>query len=351
MKAPKIAVAGLALVFALSLLTVFAQTTPEKKQGTKKPEAKKVERIPKEIEAIMQEGLATRQGRQDIPFSIFKYVVYPALDNNFYPEFLFKAKNSALDYAPVAGNAGQLESRPKVFLQFSHEDATGVLKAMAQAKVDPIFATESASYDPEKEEWYSFGIALPAGKYVLSMAIATADLKKVGVAYCNFELMGPETYKSTLVASEVFFCKSMDQIQPDRGLAIHKSEVTWGGLKIVPIIPTTITVGDNLNVIFFIYGGTPGPAEAGQRPQYNFEVAYEVQKEDGQAAIKWTPQNYVSYLICQEFPLVQTLSIKDDKGERQETRPLTAGKFILVAQITDKISGLKLDIKAPFEVK
>ena len=111
-----------------------------------------------------------------------------------------------------------------------------------------------------------------------------------------------------------------------------------------------IKVGDNLEIFFFVLGaGVKDPAA--QRPVNDLEVNFEVQGEDGKAAIKWAPQAYEVYFINQPLPLIQTLQIKDDKGERVEKKPLPAGKYTLLAQITDKVAGTKADTKVAFEVK
>ena len=68
-------------------------------------------------------------------------------------------------------------------------------------------------------------------------------------------------------------------------------------------------------------------------------------------AIKWAPAAFEAYLVNQALPLVQTLQIKDDKGERIEKRPLPAGKYFLLANVTDKVSGMKGQTKVGFEVK
>lgn len=355
MRSQKIFVAGLAFVFAFAfgLITSFAQENAPKSKNPQKPPAKSQDKtiMPKEIEAILQEGMPARQGRQDIPFSIFKNIVYPAQGNCLYPLFFFRAKNSAFDFGPAAGTPSQLEPRARIYLLLFKADEKGNFKPQIRAATRLGFKSESASFDPDKEDWYSFGLPLPVGKYVLSMALTSPDLKKIGVGYYDFELPGPESYKSSLMISEPLIYKSIEEIQPEKEIMVHRGLITWGGLEVIPLIPETVSLGEDLNMVFFIYGAAPAPQKQGQRPQYDIEIAYEVQKENGEAAAKWSPQTYQSYFINQEFPLVQTLLIKDAKGEHQERKPLTAGKFILSFQIKDKISGLSVERKLPFEIK
>ena len=85
---------------ALSLVTGLSAG---QKQKDKKSQTSKQEKIfiPKEIKAILAEGLAGQQGRQDIPVSIFYSLFLPA-QQNFHDVFFLKIKNSALGFAPVS---------------------------------------------------------------------------------------------------------------------------------------------------------------------------------------------------------------------------------------------------------
>jgi hypothetical protein len=383
MKAPKFVVFGFLLVFGLSLSTVFAQATPQRPQEPKKPEAKPAQKeiIPKEIKAIMQEGLATRQGRQDIPFTIFKSLVFP-VQGGMHAVVFFKAKNSDIGYAapapaapapknqpaqpaPAAPAAGMLEARLALALEYLQTDAAGALKTYKDATFGVNLQTESAGYDPNKEEWYSFGYPLPFGKYTLVMLFAHADpktgkpdIKKVGVGYYDLVLPGPDTYQNTLETTPLFFAKNIEQMPSyEARPTVHKGLFTYSVLQIVPNIDSVVTAEDKsqIEVLFFILGAKAKdepsaqaqPAVQPTPPKYEIEINFEVQKEDGTTVIKWQAQNYVSPLVDQTLPLKRTLKT----GEKIEQKDLEAGKYTLGIKIMDKVSGLTLDKKMPFEVK
>jgi hypothetical protein len=61
---------------------------------------------------------------------------------------------------------------------------------------------------------------------------------------------------------------------------------------------------------------------------------------------------YDSPFIEQPIPVPTTKKVKitDDKGERLEDRPLDPGSYELVLNITDKVSGLALEKRIPFEL-
>jgi len=368
MRAPKIAVAALAVAFALSVFSVFAQAATETQQDTRKPEAKQQERIyiPKEIKAVMQEGLATRQGRQDIPFSVFQDFFFPTQVENLHTVFFFKAQNAALGFAapapppapkkkgeqpPAAAPEGVLEAPLDVFLQFLQPDGTGALKTYQEAFVPVTLQEESAGFDPAKEEWYSINYLLPPGTYTLAMALTSKDLKKVGVAYLDFTLPGPASYAQTLETTPMFFVKSMEQMQtPENRIMIHKGYFTYSVLQIVPDLAETVKPGEQVELFYYVFGARPKSAEPGQQPVYDMEVDYEVQQEDGTVAIKWAPSTSAISIISQPLPLKQTVKITKGEEEHTETRDLTAGKYVLVITVKDKVSGESVQKKLPFEI-
>jgi hypothetical protein len=350
MKALRTIAAGLALLSVISMPSVSAQAASgtQGKGQEVKPPAKAS--MPKEVAAIIQEGLATRQGRQDIPFSIFKQIVLPAQSGNLYPVFCFKAKNGDLGYVPSASGSGEMETTINVFFQFYQSGEAIPLKPLFGGKSLAVLKSDGAGYDPEKEDWYSFGLAMPAGKYTLAMVLATPDMKKMSVGYCDVSLPAAETYQAALWLTEPVIVKTLEQVEPDPRPTVHRGYLSWGAMKVVADIAGGIASGENLEVLFFVLGAAvKDPAAV--RPANDLEVYFEVQGEDGKAAIKWAPASFEAYFINQALPLVQTLQIKDDKGERLEKRPLPAGKYILLANVTDKVSGLKGQAKVGFEVK
>jgi hypothetical protein len=370
MKFPRILAAGLALVFTLSLFAAFAQATPTKQRETKPQETKQPEkiRVPKEIKAILQEGLATRKGRQDIPFTIFKTYEFP-VQGGLHTVFFFRAKNSDLGFAapapaPAAKAQGQeaqpappateaLEANLNIYYQFLQTDASGATKIFREGHIPFLFQEDSATYNPDKEDWYSFGYPLPPGKYTLAMALATPDLKRAGVGYYDFTLPGPDSYQQTLGTTPIFFTKKVEQMQsPEMMLTVHRGYFTYSVLQIVPNIDNVVTAEDKgqIEVFFYIFGAKT-KEESGQQPKNAIEVTYEVDGPDGKSAIKWETQKYDFALVSQPLPLQQTLLIKDEKGERTEKRDLTPGKYDLVINITDTVSGETLQKKVPFEVK
>jgi hypothetical protein len=379
MKFPKIIVIGLALVFTTTLFAASNQTPPAKQKEAKSQETKQPERIriPKEIKAIMQEGLATREGRQDIPFKIFKTYEFP-VQGGLHIIFCFKAKNTDLGFAaptpapppagkpqaqqapPAAPAAGTLEANLNIYYQFLQTDATGTTKIFKEGHIPFSFQEESSSYDPDKEEWYSFGYPLPSGKYTLAMAMVSPDMKRVGVEYYDFTLPGPDSYQNTIDTTPIFFTKKVDQMQsPEMILTVHKGFFTYSVLQIVPNIDNVVTPEDRgqIELLYYIFGAKikeeagQQPKETGQQPKYDIEATYEVRQTDGKSAIKWETRNYDYTLISQPLPLKQTLKITDDKGERIETRDLPPGKYDLVINLKDMVSGETVEKKVPVEVK
>ena len=349
MKAPRMIAACLAL---LAVMTVSAQAASgiQGKKEDAKPPAKAA--MPKEVSALIQEGLATRQGRQDIPFNLFKQLVLPAQNNNLFPVFFFKAKNGDLGYAPSASGSGEMETTLNAFFQFFQHDATGALKPFWGGKPLAMLKTSGEGYNPEAEDWYSFGLAMPAGKYTMALVLASPDLKKMSVGYSDVTLPGPESLQSTIWPTDPVIVKAMEQVEPDQRLTIHRGSYLWGALQVVANLAAETAPGENLEILFFVLGAA-AKDPAAPRPVNDLEVYFEVQSGDGKSAIKWAPQAYESFFINQPLPLLQTLQTTDEKGAvvKTEKKPLPAGKYVLVCQITDKVAGTKADTKVAFEVK
>jgi hypothetical protein len=385
MKAPRIVVVALVLVFALSFIAGFTQAAPGPKQEAKKQDTKQPQReiIPKEVKAVIQEGLATRQGRQDIPFTVFKSQIFP-VQGGMHAVLFFKAKNADFGYAapvppapgaknqpaqPAAPAPGTLEARLALAIELFQPDPTGALKSGREYTLPMNLQTDAAGYDPNKEEWYSVGFALPFGKYTVAMVICpvdpkkgTADIKKLGVAYHDFVLPGPETYAGALETTPVLLVRSMESMPTyEPRPTVHRALFTYSVLQIVPNIDNVVTAEDKgqIEAIFFILGAKPKdePAQMQslptqqqaqpQQPKYDIEINYEVQKEDGSTAVKWQSQSYLNPLVDQTLPLKKTTKT----GDKTEVKDLEPGKYSLVLKILDKVSQLKLEKKVPFEVK
>ncbi|HPW17694.1 MAG TPA: hypothetical protein PLP83_04880 [Candidatus Aminicenantes bacterium] len=352
MKASRTFAAVLALAAMAGALSVPAGAAigPQGKKQEAKPQTK-ASSMPKEVAAIIQEGLATRQGRQDIPFSLFKHLVLPAQGQNLYPVFFFKARNGDLGYAPSAAGTGEMEAPVVVFFQFLHDTPAGTLAPMISGRASGVLKTDGAGYSPENEDWYSLGLALPAGTYTLALVLASPDMKKMSVAYTDVTLPAPEAYAASLWPTAPVIVAAMEQVEQDQRPTLHRGYFTWGALKVAPNFRGDIAVGENLEVFFFVLGAAD-KVSAG-RTVNDFEVEYEIQDPEGKPAIKWAAQAYETYFINQPLPLIQTLQTMNEKGEvlSTEKKPLEAGKYVLAIKVTDKLSGKKAEAKMDFSVR
>lgn len=351
MKAPRTITAALAVLFIVSVLALSVQAAPGPQKGKTEVKPQPKPSLPKEVAAVIQEGLATRQGRQDIPFTLFKTLILPAQQSNLYPVFFFKAKNGDLGYAPSATGSGQMETTLNVFFEFMQPDATGALKPKFGGKSQAVLATDGTGYSADKEDWYSIGLALPPGKYTMALVLTTPDLKKISIAYQDVTLPGPEAFETALWPTDPVVVTAMDQVEPDQRPTIHRGYFAWGAAKVSTNASAEIKSGENLEILFFVLGATQkDPTSA--KPTLDLVADFQVLDEAGKPAIKWAPQSYELYLINQPLPLFQTLQKQDEKGTvlSTEKKPLPAGKYTLVADITDKVSGKKGQAKMPFTV-
>lgn len=360
MRAKRIIIPTLLVIMVFSMMTFLGAAKQKDK-----PQAKAQERvfIPKEVKAIIQEGLASRQGRQDIPVTIFDSLFLPAREN-FHVVFFMNITNSALGYAPAATTPAapavkkgpqevapqeaveQLQANFNVFLQFNRFDEAGALQLAREVYIPSSIQVPAAGFEPDKEDMYSIGYPMPTGHYLLALAVTSLDLKKVGVSYCEFTLPDSTQFAKEMDTTPIFFVKQMDQMSGvEQRTMFHKGSFTYSVLKIVPNLEKVFNAGENLDIFFYIFGPQPN-----QSQQYDIEVNFEVKKGE-ESNVRWSPQAYNSPLISQPLPLKQTVKIKDDKGERTEQRDLPAGKYTLVISILDKATQNKATKNVEFEVK
>jgi len=364
MKAKGIIVPVLLIALVLSLMTSLSVAAQQKDKDKKKEQAKQPEKvfIPKEVKSLIQEGLADRQGRQDIPVNIFQSLYLPAREN-FQIVFLMNIKNSALGFAPVTSAPAEPKAEKKgpqetpvqeaveklqagfnVFLQFNRLNDAGEPDVFKEVYVPAKIQVPAAGFDPEKEDVYSVGYPLPFGHYLLAAAVTSLDLQSIGIAYHEFTIPDPAQFSKTLDTTPIFFVKQMDQMESvEQSTAFHRGFFTYSVLKIVPNIEKVFQPGENLDIFFFIFGAQPN-----QSQQYDIEINFEI-KQGEQSSIKWSAQTYNSPLISQPLPMKQTVRIKKgEEPERTEQRDLPAGSYTLVINILDKVSqntGVKtLDI-------
>jgi len=323
-------------------------------KNKKKDQSKAGEKIyiPKEVKAVIQEGLASRKGRQDIPIDLFHSLYLPAREN-FHAVFLMNIKNSDLGFgpaeaapaAPKAKESGPQETSAEeaaqnlqagfnVFLQFDTLDEAGVPHLFREVYVPTTLQVPATGYDPEKAELYSVSYPLPFGHYLLSIAITSLDLQKIGTAYHEFTIPDPSQFSKNLDTSSVFFIKQIEQMEAvEPRTVFHKGYFTYSVLKIVPNLQKIFRTGENLDIFFFIFGAQPNPSQ-----QYEIEINFEVKKGE-ESSLKWAPQTYNSPLISQPLPMKQTVKIKKgDEPEKIEQRDLPAGSYTLVINMLDKIS-------------
>ncbi len=338
-------------IIAFSVLAGSLEAAPaaQSKKAAAKAETKSS--MPKEVMALIQEGLVTRQGRQDIPFAIFKSLALPAQGSHLYPVFFFKAKNKDIGYVPSAAGSGDMESTLNVFFEFFEAAEGAAPKPMFGGRALAALRTDGAGYDPEKEDWYTLGLAVPPGKYTLALALTTPDMSKMSVAYHDIALPGPEVFQTALWPTKPGILVSLDQVDQDTRPTVHRGHFTWGSVRFVTNETGQISVGENLEVYFFVLGAAVKDPAA-PRPANELEIYFEVHDEADEPAIKWTPLTAEAYFINQPLPLVQTLQHKeDDKVVKEEKKALEAGKYALVIKIEDKVSGKKGEARMPFEIK
>lgn len=345
-------------IFALSLIALPST----QRQKPQQPKGGPIY-IPDEVKKVMLTGMANRQPRLDIPFTITQNIFLPAVEG-LYSIFFLKIKNADLGFHPIsqeqllnkndsgpqesqiqAASGSRLQASFNMFLMFN------ILEGDRQKTVREVYVPcniveDASAINLEEENYYTFGYPLFAGHYLLSVALTSLDLKKIGVQYYEFTLPDPASFQEAMETTPIFFIKSFERLEaPEMRTTLHREYFTYSVLKIVPNIERIFKVGENLDIFFFIFGAQPTAEQ-----KFNIEINYEVKKDD-EIAIRWIPQSYDNPLVSQPLPLKQPVIIKQGEEQRQETRDLPEGKYILGVQIQDKVSGKALTKTIDFEIK
>ncbi|MGB8951284.1 MAG: hypothetical protein WCC06_01270 [Candidatus Aminicenantales bacterium] len=328
-------VATVFLVVAMSLLLLasasFAQQSEEKVS------------IPGKVRSALQQGLASQQGQQDIPFTITQSLYLPARER-LHNVFFLKIKNADLGFAP--STPSQLQAALNIFLQIHRTDAGTPGQVVKEVVIPVTLEEDSASYDPEKEEIYLFAYPLPPGKYLLATAMASQGLKKIGTSYYEFTLPNLALPSNNLETTPVFFIKDLKEMEsPETTVMVHKGFFTYSTLSIEPKITPTFAPGENAEVFYFIFG-----AAQNEEQKFMIEVTYELKKGE-ETVIRWQPAICASPVVSQPLPMKQTVIVGTEQEEKQEERDLEPGNYTLTFKIEDKISGKTATRTLDIEVK
>jgi hypothetical protein len=347
---------GLSLAWA-SASNLLALQNKQKKQ--------QVIYIPKPVKTVIQEGIETRETRQDFPFALLHHFYFPA-QQNIHNVFIFQVKNSDLGFVPAdapdksqikkeeavtdqespAAQTAELKAECHIFLQFNGLE-NGVPADLVKEVYIPFnLEAEEASYDPEREEIYSTGYPLEPGDYLLSMAIASKNLERIGTTYLELSLPSPFGAAEELKTTPLFFVKNLTQVpNPETRAMAHKGFFAYSILQIEPNLERVFFPTDNLDIFFFIIGAQPN-----DQNQYDIEISYEILQGE-EPFVRYQPTKYNSPLISQPLPLKRTVLIKSAQEEKRESKNLEPGTYTLSISIKDEISGKILQKTMDFEVK
>ncbi len=358
--------AGLVLLSGLILNLILSPSlTAQGKKQENQAKKSKVIIIPDEVKKVFEEGIPTREVRQDIPFTIIQHIYLPdfPVRRNLHNIIYFKVKNADLGYAPLTPGiepqkkeeetssifqsiASKFQAHSHVFLQFNRLENNVVGEVVREVYTPVILQVDGNSYEPDKEELYTARNLVTHGDYLLSMAIASADLKRIGTQYFEFSIPDETSFTNRLEMTPILLIDEIKQLSSrEKKASVHKGLFKYIIYEMGLNIEKIFYPGDNLELFFYVLGAQPG--EGGQ---YAIEVDYGVIKGE-EIVIRYSPGTYNNPLIQQHLPLKRKLIIKSESGEKEEIRELEPGKYTLSMKITDKVSGNSFEKKVEFEVK
>ena len=351
--------ASLVLVSGLILsLLLSPSLIAQEQEQTTKAQTSKIVIIPDQVKKVFDEGMPTRQVRPDIPFSVTEHLYFPA-GQNLYTIILFKVKNADLGFAPTGPEkkkeealtafeteASKLQARSHLFLQFNKLENNVPGEILQEVYIPLNLQEDSSTYEPEKEDFYSAGYLLTPGNYLLSMAVCSQKLEKIGTQYYEFSLPEIAALTDTLITTPIFLVKAQKYLEsPERRPTAHKGSFVYSIVNIEPNVEKVFSSEDNLGLFFYIFG-----AQQDEAGKFSIEVAFDIMKGE-EKAILFSPQKYDAPLINQELPLVRTVLIKSEEGDKTEKREVEAGTYTLKMTITDNVSGKSIIKSIDFDVR
>jgi len=312
--------------------------------------------IPAEILSILKSGLDTRTPNTGILFDVFKSLYLPA-QQNMHGIFFFKCKNADLDFQgatqPTAEEVSSFESTPtqlisrnNIYLYFKQLDGD----YEKQIYVPFNQKADGLTYEPEEEVYYSIGYPLPAGEYVLAMAIASPDYSKVGTQYYEFSLPNSAAF-TEIEITPPFFVNKMNEMQAvEMQPEVHKRFFTYSLYQMDPNIEHLFSPGDNLDIFFYIFG-----IQANAEGKYDIEIDYSISQEE-ELVIRYATTPYEYPVVSQPLPMKKTVIIKttDPDGnvtEKTETQDLDLGTYTFAIEIKDNLSGKSTTKSVEIEVR
>ncbi len=326
-----------ALLFSvLCIAIVLSAFTLE---GKDKPKEKVY--IPPQVKKVMEETVKKGIVRSDISFSIVKSLFLPVQDQNFLI-LIFKAKNKDLMLLPFSEKERKkgvdfskiTSSKFNIFFWFYKLE--GESPAPFKEQYVPVELNWESGVKPDDVSTYTVCTILPEGKYLLSMAITSLDLKIIGIVNYNFTLPAPLEFKEELALSPVFFIKSLKELPtPEIPPVVHKDYFVYSSLQLEPKLENVFSVGENPDIFYFIYGCSLNPNDP---TKFSIEVTYNVKKGD-EDVIKFAPYVFDLPFISHQIPL-----------QKEDGVNLEPGKYRLEIRIKDKISEKELVEYVDFEI-
>jgi hypothetical protein len=378
MNSKKLLLALILAAFVVSVLAVPGPANAQKEKEQAKPQEKEKVYIPKDVKAVFEQGLATRQGATGVPLAVTQHLFFPyyrALDL-LHNVFQIRVKNSDLGFGPAGAPAPQAEEKKAeekkettsafeavpstemeavfdVFLQFREMKDNVPGKIVKEVYVPTQIVIPAAEYKADEEGVYYISYDLPPGSYLLIAGIQRvvpgADKKKpetlLGSTYFDFSTPDPAKLEGKLETTPILITKEIGQLQAQETRTIlHRGYFTYLVLKITPNTANTVPQKSNLEILYFVLG-----AKANEAGKFALETGMEI-KAGEKEVIKYSSTVYDAPYVSLPLPLKQTVKITSGETERTETRDLAPGKYTLVVNITDKIGGGTVTKTLDFEV-
>ena len=318
-----------------------SQQMPKPAEGEVDVSYKEI-RIPTQVGDLFDQNIAAKIPQTEIGITFLRTLYLPAQHDNVHAVFLFKVKNADLAFLWKGENsepdkespAAQENPELDVFLRIynsAHGKATDIIK---EIYIPFAIEWDKKEFKRDEEHLYSIGDPLPPGDYTLALAIASADLSKIGTTYADFSLPHASDFYKKMDITPVFFVESMEKMEaPETEIAVHRDYFRYSVLKISPKEANVFAPEEPPDIFYFIYGARPDKDR-----KFRIEVDYKVRRGDEELR-KYATQTYTSPFVNHPLPL-------DSEG-----KILGPGAYTLEINIRDNVSHLSIKKEIALEIK
>jgi len=334
----------ISLLIAISTIPLIA------KEKEKQPQVKWPEIVESELEIMIK----SNEVNNTYNFNSLKSLFFPARENKVYTVILFtaelendiseinklikqryeKAMESYKKEKEKNPESEIPEPPPLTFPKEYHHFYMHIYKVSGEKKEFYLKYNAPIPYDKKETKFYSFGVPLDPGKYVLATEIIRTDYSKLGTSLVSIEVPSFSRLRD-ITFSEPLFIRNFEQkVEVETVFTIHKNSFQIGRILFFPYIVNEFKPNESPSLLLQIFG----TALDTLNKRYDIDCRLSIRK--GKEVI-----TKFKRLSLDRPSLYQPIVFKKSKEEF-----LDPGEYSLFIEIWDRLSNRRGKIEIPIKI-